>query len=441
MLALNHEADICDFRLHTFALSPACEITFCVRVLYSAPNAYEVVVYRTDLGLTECLDTIYVLVLCPDGVARKACVGQCNDCARVQVNVDYIVHPDIPEPPRPERIGLPSPREFQKLSLAEFNEKFNTDIAQLPSSLYAIGAIATEWFMYNEKFDQYFNIVNVAQFILRVREYRQMHISIPTQYFILSACDGYGEGMYCTHRFVPLKIKGDVCKDLYTFTAYTDQEFPVYHSRKHIVCQSSHVNMPYAVNVVDRHYMYHNLYNSFRSFHRGIAFETKLPKLVFGGRSLCGSKYNFMQHRCIQQNPRDYFRKVIAPENAFVYCPDEWITREEQVCYKYILDIDGNASTYDATAWKLNSNSVIFKPESGWTQWFYYEYCIPGKYYIKIKDDFSDLAEKFVWCESHPDECLQMTRNCRALFQRIYAFPAAIESTGDAILTISVDAA
>ena len=446
MLALNHEADIFDFRSHHFALSPACEATFCVRVLYISSTAYEVVVYRTDLGSTQIMEPIYVMVLYYNGdteIAHKVCVGQCNDCARLRVNVNYTVFPDIIEPPRPLCIGLPPPQNFQKLSLEQFNETFNTDIATLPSSLYAIGAITQgpihQWFIYNEKFDQYFNIVNVAQFILRVREYRHLYISNPAFYFILSACDGYGEGTYCTQRTIPLQIKGNTCKDLYTFTAYTEKEYPVYHSRKHIVCQSSHKNMPYVVNVVDRHYMYHNLYNSFRSFHRGIAFKDKFPMVVFGGRSLCGSNYNFLQSTSINMNPRDYFRNVIAPEHAFVHCPNDWITREEQVYYKYIMDIDGNASTYDATAWKLNSNSIIFKPKSGWTQWFYDEYCSPNKYFIEIKDDFSDLAEKFEWCESHPTECMQIISNCRKLFQRIYAFSAVIDNTVDAILTLNLE--
>jgi hypothetical protein len=89
--------------------------------------------------------------------------------------------------------------------------------------------------------------------------------------------------------------------------------------------------------------------------------------------------------------------------------------------YKYILDIDGNASTWDATAWKLNSGSVIFKAKSPWRQWFYDEY-LPWIHYIPIADDFSDLQEKYQWCETHAKECERMIIRCKDLFQKVYRF-------------------
>jgi hypothetical protein len=351
------------------------------------------------------------------------------------------VAPAAPEPPRPPRIGLPPPRQLNAIDLATFNAIFNTDLAQLPSSLYAIGATfrngTHDWFVYNEKFDQFYNMVNVAQLILRVREYRNLYDETPF-YFVLSACDGYGEGTYYSpERTIPLRIRGAACASVYNFTAYSDREYPVYHSRKHVVAQSSHKDMPFVINTVDRHYVYHNLYNSFRSFHRGIRFEDKIPMLIFGARTICGTHHNFVHSKHLFETQRNHFRHNVAPTHAFVHCPTEWITREEQVCYKYVLDIDGNASTYDATAWKLNSGSVIFKPESGWTQWFYDEYCAPGKYFIQIKDDFSDLAEKFAWCEAHPEECARMVRDCGVLFQRVYSLPAVIDAVSDVVLTLA----
>ena len=96
--------------------------------------------------------------------------------------------------------------------------------------------------------------------------------------------------------------------------------------------------------------------------------------------------------------------------------------------YKYILDIDGNSSTWDATAWKLNSGSVILKTESCWRQWFYDEY-LPNVHYIEIKDDFSDLQEKYQWCESHQEECQIMIHNCKALFQKVYKYQNIMEYT------------
>ena len=89
------------------------------------------------------------------------------------------------------------------------------------------------------------------------------------------------------------------------------------------------------------------------------------------------------------------------------------------ILYKYIMDIDGNASTWDATAWKLNSGSVIFKTETDWRQWFYDEY-LPDVHFICVKDDFSDLQEKIDWCEKNQDKCEDMIARCKDLFQKIY---------------------
>jgi hypothetical protein len=87
--------------------------------------------------------------------------------------------------------------------------------------------------------------------------------------------------------------------------------------------------------------------------------------------------------------------------------------------YKYILDIDGNASTWDATAWKLNSGSVILKTESNWEQWFYKEYK-PWVHYVPVADDFSDIQERYKWCEANPEKCEDMIRKAKELFQSIY---------------------
>ena len=147
--------------------------------------------------------------------------------------------------------------------------------------------------------------------------------------------------------------------------------------------------------------------------------------IVFGGQER-GSKHNFVNRRDIDRSQRDYFKSHMVPKDNIIY--EGWIDRYDMVNYKYVLDIDGNSATWDATAWKLNSGSVIFKTESVWRQWFYDEY-LPGVHYIEIKDDFSNLQEKFHWCENHPEECEIMIKNCKALFQKVYKYVNIMEHT------------
>ena len=96
--------------------------------------------------------------------------------------------------------------------------------------------------------------------------------------------------------------------------------------------------------------------------------------------------------------------------------------------YKYILDIDGNASTWDATAWKLNSGSVILKTDSNWIQWFYDDYKA-WIHYVPIKDDFTDIQEKFKWCEENQEKCEIIIYNAKQLFQKIYRHHNVVKYT------------
>ena len=127
--------------------------------------------------------------------------------------------------------------------------------------------------------------------------------------------------------------------------------------------------------------------------------------------------------------PRVYFRDNIVPLYSFIHCPNGWIDRKVMAeNYKYILNIDGLASCYDATAWLLNSGSIIFKPKSVWRQWFYDDF-IAGVHYIELEEDFKDIEEKWLWCESHQEECEVMIQRCKALFQTTYNNTNIIEYT------------
>jgi hypothetical protein len=74
----------------------------------------------------------------------------------------------------------------------------------------------------------------------------------------------------------------------------------------------------------------------------------------------------------------------------------ETIRFEDQFNYKYHMLVDGNASSYSASGWKFFTNSLVFKSDSKWIQW-YYSQLTPWVHYIPIKTDLSDLVEKLEW--------------------------------------------
>ena len=197
---------------------------------------------------------------------------------------------------------------------------------------------------------------------------------------------------------------------------------------------SNKIDVPYTIDIVDRHYFYCSLYLDFRSFHRGIPFQNKIAKIVYAGRLHNSSRFNFLQKRDLTEGltQREYFYSDAVSKENVVAEKGKWIESQEMVEYKYILDMDGNACTWDATAWKLNSGSVIMKVESGWRQWFYNSFH-PWTHYVPIADDFSDLQEKYHWCETHPAECERMISNAKDLFQSVYRFSNVVEYTRNAL--------
>ena len=311
----------------------------------------------------------------------------------------------------------------------EFNKLFNSNIRMLPHDLYAVGVFDPSTIMvYNETFQSYYDIYHPIQHIVNVAVQNQKY----PVYFLISSNDGYNENTYYEPDCLNWTGAGDssAIGRNGTFagrSGASGREYPIYYSKRFILCQSSHQDFPYTINIPDRHYFYHNLYNSFRSFHLGIPFQEKLNQIVYAGQDR-GSKFNFKNNRSIQVSPRTYFKSEIAPKYSCIWCSEEWFDRQQMVNFKYILDIDGIASTWDATAWKLNSGSVIFKPKSSWTQWFYDKY-LPNVHFIEIEDDFSDIEEKYKWCEEHQEECEGMVERCLALFQEVYSYDNVVKYT------------
>ena len=317
--------------------------------------------------------------------------------------------------------------EPKAISRAEFNGLFGSDIVTLPECLYATGIRDGVVYMYNESYSHYYEIIHSIKHILRVAiTYRKN----PHFYFITCWTDGYLEWHYPGVRDQPLRIGDTQMAGEKWIHLSQEDTYPVFHSREWILGQSVQKGLAKTLAIPDRHYFYCNLYHCYRSFHRGIPFSTKIPKVVYASRRANSTIHNFVNRRDIEKTQRAYFYDDVLPSVCdIVECPiSSWMETPQMVNYKYVLDIDGIGCTWDATAWKMNSGSVIFKTESGWRQWFYDKY-LPYVHYIPISDDFHDLREKYEWCEAHPQECAEIVANAKVLFQEVYSFQNVVEYT------------
>lgn len=82
--------------------------------------------------------------------------------------------------------------------------------------------------------------------------------------------------------------------------------------------------------------------------------------------------------------------------------------------YKYLIDADGNSTTYSRCRWILSSNSVLLKVSSDLTQW-YYKILIPYENYIPIRQDLSDLEDIYQWLTTHDEHAREIAMNGQVL--------------------------
>lgn len=346
---------------------------------------------------------------------------------KIEIETEFDIYPSTKDTEIPENYHLDHKDsiEVDKMSKEEFETNFQTTIyCKLPDNLYAVGFMNHRVYMYNEKFGSYYEIVHSIKLLARV--FFETYSPETKYHFLICANDGYFERNYLSNQRIHSTIITDAeYNDGKRIENFAMDAYPVYYDKKWIFGMSNHIHMPFTIDVIDRHYLYCNLYHSFRSFHRGIPFSKKKNQIIFACRVSRSSKYNFIKEQTdppkIDITQRHYFYSEHVCKDNIVCGIDQWIDNKEMVDYKYILDIDGNACTWDATAWKLNSGSVIMKAKSPWRQWFYDEY-LPWVHYIPIADDFSDLQEKYQWCETHPLECERMIIRCKDLFQKTYRF-------------------
>lgn len=81
----------------------------------------------------------------------------------------------------------------------------------------------------------------------------------------------------------------------------------------------------------------------------------------------------------------------------------EFVTVPDHFGYQFILALEG----YDMASslqWIMASNCVPVMPKPTVDGWLMHSQLVPGKHYIEIAPDFSDVGEKIKYYVEHPDE-------------------------------------
>jgi hypothetical protein len=102
----------------------------------------------------------------------------------------------------------------------------------------------------------------------------------------------------------------------------------------------------------------------------------------------------------------EIFLKKLIFENEYLIGVN--VPFDEQLKYKYILDLDGNNSP-GSTISIMKSNSLMIRPEPKWHTVIFFN-LKPWEHYVPLKYDGSDFEQKLDWCKSNDDECAKISK-------------------------------
>lgn len=152
-----------------------------------------------------------------------------------------------------------------------------------------------------------------------------------------------------------------------------------------------------------------------------ICFENKKNKAIFIGSStgdsnpkynerlnLCNKYINSTQINCYIHNFCQINMDLLKNEYPnYQLFSSNGISIKEQLEYKYIINIDGNTTSWDRIPWIFNSNSLCLKKKSNQISW-YYDFMLKDEHYIEFDDD--SLIETII--NTIPiNECQRIIKN------------------------------
>ncbi len=95
---------------------------------------------------------------------------------------------------------------------------------------------------------------------------------------------------------------------------------------------------------------------------------------------------------------------------------EPFMSRAQQLKYKYLISLDGIAATYPGLLWKLYSNSVVIKQDSDDVQWFY-SLLKPWQHYVPVKYDLNNLLEIINWLKAHDQHAKEISEQAQKLVE------------------------
>ena len=140
-----------------------------------------------------------------------------------------------------------------------------------------------------------------------------------------------------------------------------------------------------------------------------IPYEEKQNQLVWRGAAWKTHRREFL--RRYWNHPLCNVGQVNPPSaNA----PADWVKPRmlisDQLCYKFILAIEGN-DVASNLKWIAQSNSLCFMTRPRFETWFMEGQLVRFEHYVELREDYADLPEKIEHYIKHPHEARQIIEN------------------------------
>jgi len=87
--------------------------------------------------------------------------------------------------------------------------------------------------------------------------------------------------------------------------------------------------------------------------------------------------------------------------------------------YKYLMDLEGASLNWTDTFIALSSNSVLFKQNSDFTQW-YSDELKPLVHYIPVKHDLTDLQTQIAWAKENDEKAQEIAKAGQNLSLKLF---------------------
>lgn len=89
--------------------------------------------------------------------------------------------------------------------------------------------------------------------------------------------------------------------------------------------------------------------------------------------------------------------------------PLRYLSLPDHCNYRYMLDLEGRG--YSARMkFLFHTNRVVFYQARKFNEYWFWD-LEPFVHYIPVKEDLSDMEEKFSWADGNPDECSRIAKN------------------------------